>query len=623
MLQQQNKPAATNGFFTFSRHSLILLSIILLAILLADWLCYHSLLPIMLENADTQIRNNLQRKINIFERNLDKYRYLPLTLAIDSDLQHYLTDPHTMPYPQVSQKLRDISQAIGAGQVFLASTSGIIVASEQSGGPDALRGHDISFRPYFRQAVSGKVMAFYAVGTTENMPGYYLSTRVTARGKNIGVLALKINMDQLFIADAPASEPLTLSEASGIIIASNMPGWKYHTLGVAEAEDLQTVATTRQFGGYKISPLPGVSTDKHPSGFSMFTINGQRYLASHAALPGTSMYLTGMQPVQPVYRDIWLRIALLDSVLTSIIFFSYFVSQRIKLVRRIAENNNAIKNAYNQLEVLVAERSRELQTKNLELENEIAERLGFEERERNLQKELIRTEKLAVIGQLSAGLAHEINQPLAAIRAYSENTLIFLQRGKTQLVSENLVRIAALVDRIGVLTGQLRSFARPSDETISQVRLSHCIDNVMMLLKHRLEKKRITLHKDFPTDEIYAQCNALRLEQVLVNLLANAIDVLDNRQQPAISLRLFRYHSEAIIEVSDNGPGLSATIIDHIFEPFFTTKTTTGLGLGLAISADIIKSFQGNLSADNLASGGARFTIRLQLSPQQQENLIG
>jgi len=623
MLQQPNKRSAANGFFNFSRNSLILLLTMSLAILLADWLSYHYLLPVMLENTSAQIRNNLQRKINIFERNLDKYRYLPLTLAFDSELQNYLIAPQTIPYQQVSQKLRDISLAIGADQVFLASTSGIIVASEQSSGPNALRGHDISFRPYFREAISGKVMTFYAVGTTENMPGYYLSTRMTVRGKNIGVLALKINMDQLFIADAPASEPLTLSEASGIIITSNIPGWKYHTLGVAEAKDLQTVTNTRQFGGYRISPLPGVSLDNHLPGFSILTINGQRFLASRAALPGTSMYLTGMQPVQPVYRDIWLRIALLDSILTSMIFFGYLVSQRIKLVRKIAENNNAIKNAYNHLEILVAERNRELQTKNLELENEIAERLGFEERERNLQKELIRTEKLAVIGQLSAGLAHEINQPLAAIRAYSENTLIFLQRGNTQAVGDNLVRIAALIDRIGVLTGQLRSFARPSDETISQVGLSHCIDNVMMLLRHRLEKKQIVTHKDFPPDEIYAQCNGLRLEQVLVNLLANAIDVLDSNQHPAISLRLFRYHSEAIIEVSDNGPGLSAEVIDHIFEPFFTTKTTTGLGLGLAISADIIKSFHGNLSADNLASGGARFTIRLQLSPQQQENLIG
>mgnify|MGYP004709236749 FL=1 len=119
----------------------------------------------------------------------------------------------------------------------------------------------------------------------------------------------------------------------------------------------------------------------------------------------------------------------------------------MKLVRKIAENNNAIRDAYSQLEVLVAERSRELRTKNLELEKEITERLGFEERERNLQKELIRTEKLAVIGQLSAGLAHEINQPLAAIRAYSENTLIFLQRGNLKATGENLTRITGLVDR--------------------------------------------------------------------------------------------------------------------------------------------------------------------------------
>jgi len=335
------------------------------------------------------------------------------------------------------------------------------------------------------------------------------------------------------------------------------------------------------------------------------------------------MYLTGMTSTAPVFRNVWLRMALLNSILTSIIFFGYLVSQRMKLVRKIAENNDAIRHAYSQLEVLVAERSRELQNKNIELEKEISERLGFEERERNLQKELIRTEKLAVIGQLSAGLAHEINQPLAAIRAYSENTIIFLQRGNLQATQDNLLRITALVERIGSLTGQLRSFARPSDESISQVRLSRCIDNVLMLLKHRLEKKHIAIHKDLQSTGIYAECNGLRLEQVLINLLANAIDVLDNRDSPAISVRLFRFFSEAIIEVTDNGPGLSEDILEHIFEPFFTTKTTTGLGLGLAISADIIKSFHGSLSADNLSQGGARFTIRLQLSPEQQEDLIG
>ena len=623
MFQKENRIPPASGFFNFSRHSLLLAASIILAVLLTDWLSYLCLLPRALAKTEAQIQRSLKSKINTFERNLDKYRYLPLTLAMDSDLQNYLLTPQRVPYTVISQKLRNISQVIGAGQVFLASQAGIIIASEQSCGPNALRGHDISFRPYFRQAVSDRVMAFYAVGTTENMPGYYLSTRMTAGGKDIGVLALKINMDHLFVADAPLSEPLALSDASGIIIASNIPGWKYHTLGIAEAEDLQTAVNTRQFGGYKITPLPEVRADRHPAGFTLMTIAGQHYLAARAPIPGTSMYLTGMLPATPVYRDIWLRIALIDSILSSIIFFGYFVSQRMKLVRKIAENNNAIRDAYSQLEVLVAERSRELRTKNLELEKEITERLGFEERERNLQKELIRTEKLAVIGQLSAGLAHEINQPLAAIRAYSENTLIFLQRGNLKATGENLTRISALVDRIGVLTGQLRSFARPSDESISQVRLSHCIDNVMMLLKHRLEKKHITLHKVFPCDEIYAQCNGLRLEQVLVNLLANAIDVLDNRPSPEISVRLFRFFSEAIIEVSDNGPGLAAGIIEHIFEPFFTTKKTTGLGLGLAISADIIRSFHGSLSADNLASGGARFTIRLQLSPAQQENLIG
>ena len=623
MIQEENNIPPQHSFFTFSRQSLLLAAGLILLILVINLLSYHWLVSRLLSQTQSDIQYSLQSKINTFERNLDKYRYLPLTLAMDSDLQHYLQTPQNYPYADISQKLKNISHVIGADQAFLASQAGIIVASEQTSGPNALRGHDISFRPYFSQAIAGQVMAFYAVGTTEHMPGYYLSTRVSVAGKNIGLLALKINMDHLFIPDAPASEPLALCDAAGVIISSNIAGWKYHTFAETGADDLRAVENTRQFGGYKITPLPDIRISTRGENFRLMSVGDKTYLTARADIAGTSMYLTGMASTAPVFRIAWLRIALLDSILTSVIFFGYLVSQRMKLVRKIAENNDAIKHAYSQLEVLVAERSRELQNKNIELEREISERLGFEERERNLQKELIRTEKLAVIGQLSAGLAHEINQPLAAIRAYSENTIIFLQRGNLSATQDNLLRITALVERIGSLTGQLRSFARPSDESISQVRLSHCIDNVLMLLKHRLEKKHISIHKDFQSTEIYAECNGPRLEQVLINLLANAIDVLDNRGSPAISVRLFRFFSEAIIEVTDNGPGLSEDILDHIFEPFFTTKTTTGLGLGLAISADIIKSFHGSLSADNLSQGGARFTIRLQLSPEQQENLIG
>lgn len=618
MVQEDKILSTEKRFFSFSLKGLLCAALIALLVLIIDFLSYRALVPQLMGQAETHLQAGLERRVNTFERNLDKYRYLPLTLAMDSDLQRFIRHPVAENYPDIHRKLCLISQAIGAEQVFLASSSGMIVASGQPSGADYLRGHDISFRPYFRQAVNGQVMAFYAVGTSENLPGYYLSAGIDG-----GALVLKIDLEHLFVPDAPQSEPLALADASGIILSSNIKGWDYHTFTAVEAGDLREVASTRQFGGIEITPLANVQVNNASPRRRLIRIDGQQYLAARASIPGTTMHLVTMQSTTPVYRDLWLRIALLDSVLTSVIFFGYFVSQRLKLVRRIAENHRAVKDAYARLEILVAERSRELQQKNIELENEITERLGFEERERHLQKELIRTEKLAVIGQLSAGLAHEINQPLAAIRAYSENTIIFLQRGNLDATRDNLGRIAALVDRIGVLTGQLRSFARPSDESISSVRLSHCIDNVLVLLKHRLEKKHISIDKDFQDDDIYADCNGLRLEQVLVNLLANAIDVLENRESPHISVRLFRFFSEAIIEVSDNGPGLSEAIIDHIFEPFFTTKTTTGLGLGLAISADIIKSFNGSLSADNLSNGGARFTLRLQLSSQQQEDLIG
>lgn len=276
--------------------------------------------------------------------------------------------------------------------------------------------------------------------------------------------------------------------------------------------------------------------------------------------------------------------------------------------------------AYDNLERLVEERSSDLKLKNIALEKEVHERVQSEQRMKALQKELIRNEKLAVIGQLSAGLAHEINQPLAALSTYSANAIRFLEKADYESVNFNLNRMVQLVERIGLLTSELRSFSRPSDGSGQKVSVTKAIENSVLLLTHQLEKHRIKFIRDEPAEPLFCFCNQLRLEQVIVNLISNAIDALEHHVSPQICARWFADAQSVYIQIQDNGPGLSAAVLERLFEPFFTTKTTKGLGLGLAISADIIKNYHGLLQAGNHESGGAVFTITLRknATPEQE-----
>ncbi|MBV8047412.1 MAG: sensor histidine kinase, partial [Paludibacterium sp.] len=215
-----------------------------------------------------------------------------------------------------------------------------------------------------------------------------------------------------------------------------------------------------------------------------------------------------------------------------------------------------------------------------------------------------------VIGQMAAGVAHEINQPLAALGTLSDNAREFLQRGDSQTAQFNLERISQLVLRLGAITGQLRSFAKRAGTEMGAVDLAATVEHALTLLEPRLRKSPIVLTRQPPDDPLPVHGNALRLEQVLINLIGNAIDACQERPDGRIDIGWRREDDRVRLTVADNGPGLTTTAEAHLFEPFFTSKPQ-GLGLGLAISASIVRDFGGSLTAGNRPEGGAMFTLDL------------
>jgi two-component system, NtrC family, C4-dicarboxylate transport sensor histidine kinase DctB len=243
-----------------------------------------------------------------------------------------------------------------------------------------------------------------------------------------------------------------------------------------------------------------------------------------------------------------------------------------------------------------------LQRANDELERKVTERTS----------ELVQAGKMAVLGQMSAGITHELNQPLAAMRTLSDNAQLLLARNRTADVKSNLVLISQLTERMGKITGQLKAFARKSPLRLEPVSVARATANALALVAQRLRAEHVDVLQDLPEHEVMVMAEGNRLEQVLVNLIVNALDAMQDATPRKIVLSVGERGGRVEIAVADTGSGISPAVRDKLFEPFITSKEPgAGLGLGLAISAGIVRDFGGTLRAANRPDGGAEFTIEL------------
>lgn len=273
-----------------------------------------------------------------------------------------------------------------------------------------------------------------------------------------------------------------------------------------------------------------------------------------------------------------------------------------------------------ELEGLVSERTANLREANRHLEREVRERTQAEDDLRRTQGELVQAGKLAALGQMSAALSHEFNQPLAAIRTYSDNAVAFLDRGRAEQAGENLARISRLTERMARLSKHLTSFARKPRDTTEPVALDAVIAETRALLHARIERAGARIDDRLPPG-IAIMGGQTRLQHVFMNLIGNALDATGDRPDPLVILRAEEGDGGTVrVIVEDNGPGIDAGMIADIFDPFFSTKEPgKGLGLGLSISFNIVRDFGGHLEVENRGGGGARFVVTLRRAGAMRE----
>jgi two-component system C4-dicarboxylate transport sensor histidine kinase DctB len=272
------------------------------------------------------------------------------------------------------------------------------------------------------------------------------------------------------------------------------------------------------------------------------------------------------------------------------------------------------------LEHRVTERTAELSSANARLTEEVAERERAEEEARRARDDLIQAAKLAALGQMAAGIVHEVNQPISAIRSYAENASLLLERGRIDLVRANLGEITGLTERMAKITRQLKTFARKSSGILTPVSPRAVVEHALGLLGAQTNDLGAEIVFELPEKAPLVMADEARLEQVLVNLLRNALDAVSARNHRLITISLGDDEEHVLLSVRDTGPGIAGEDLPSLFDPFFTTKEVgEGLGLGLSISYGIVQGFGGRIWAANHPDGGAVFTVALRRAPEAEK----
>lgn len=541
---------------------------------------------------------------------LQKFRLVPLALANDPEAARVLAtrDPATI--ARFDRRLEQLSDNIRAAAIYLIDADGQTLAASNWNRSLSFVGANYAFRAYFREALAKGAFEQFALGTVSRVPGLYIARRVSVDGRR-GVVVLKVEFDQLETEWAQSGSPAFVTNADGVVLITSIPAWRFRTEHPISPREQAMMRRNLDFGDAPLSVLPIASTDR--SGVVTVTGSGDeadgRYVetVSRTSTPGWTLHV--LTPVGTSVDDARDTARLIAAILAALATLGIVTLLR-RRARRRAEARRQ-ENARAALEAEVEARTRDLRVANSQLMQEMADRRISEAKLQSARDQLVQANKLASLGQITAGVAHEISQPVAAIRSYADNGRLLVERSRFDDLKANLDRIVSMTDRIGAITGELRGFARQARGTTGPIAIGEAVDGALLLLRDRLERHGIAVLKegDF-TQTVIAE--RVRLEQVLVNLIANAVEAIDQGGGSRIVIRVASVAAGVVVDIADDGPGLTDKLAAELFRPFTTTKEQ-GLGLGLIISRDIARDLGGDLVlvTDQGERNGATFRLTL------------
>lgn len=483
---------------------------------------------------------------------LDKVSLLPIALAGDLQVREFLEgDPSQT--GDLDIRLANLAKQSGSAAIYVMDKSGLTRAASNWNQPTSFIGSNYSFRQYFRDALTQGTSTEFALGTVSRKPGLYIARRIGSAADPLGVVAVKIEFDKLEESWRKATDGVYVTDASGVALLATNPIWRFRLTEEGQSRPRNVEQDKKRFGLAKLEPLLIGSARgseereivEAPLLDTLQPISSEGWDLHLLVDPGRS--------AAAAIASGRLAVALALATTVALAFAMFFVRRRRESLQ----------------EEMVAQRTR------------------------TLRDQLSQANRLATLGQISAGVGHEIGQPVAAMRVFAENGVKLIGCGRVDDASANFREIVGLADRLGLITGELRRFSQRQPGPRRLVQIGEIVDGALLLLRDRIMSMNVTLR--VPAAEmldIAVVAEHVRLEQVLVNLLQNALDAVDKNGEIVIEVSLI--DDKVGLRVLDSGAGIGAEDSAQLFHPFATTKPD-GLGLGLVISRDIMRDHGGDL----------------------------
>ncbi|MBU6958637.1 sensor histidine kinase [Pseudomonas sp. CVAP len=528
---------------------------------------------------------------------LHRYEVLPQILGDLPALRAVLAAPFE---PQATDNanrlLKDIRAQTGAEVMYLMDTHGKTLAASNWDKHDSFVGRNFAFRPYFSEAMQGRLGRFFGLGTTSAKRGYFFAGAVRDGEQIIGVLVVKVDLDHTESLWGKTPEQLLLTDHNGVVIITSRPEWRFRATRPLTDEERHAISA--------VQPYP--TRDPQP-----LNLNPDAWLIQTQQIEETGWSVSILAPRTLIDRPVRTVVAIGGATLLVLMLLLGLMMQRRRhYLQRIAFEAKTRR----ELEARVAERTSDLEGLNRRLKQEVLEREQAQQELVRAQDDLVQAGKLSALGTMSASISHELNQPLAAIRSYAENAEVLLDHQRTDDARGNLKLISELTGRMASIIAHLRAFARRDRHAPESVALQPALDDALALLAKRRRAMEVELIRDLPAATLWVEAGETRLRQVLGNLLANALDALTEKGPPRKLWLSAESTADGVnLYIRDNGPGFCMEALGRAGEPFYTTKTRTqGLGLGLAICDTLMRAFGGELSFANHKEGGALITLRLR-----------
>ncbi|MCG7492667.1 ATP-binding protein [Thalassobius sp. Cn5-15] len=527
-------------------------------------------------------RNRAELRLALYSGNLlselRRNAIVPQLLSRDPALIGAL---NSSDYSNSSQRLISFVEEIGAASLMLLDSDGRAVAAT-----DRNRlGSQHRMSPYFVNAARASETLFTVLENETGGYSFVYSRRIEDLGQLLGVIMVEVDLHKFERAWAGISDAVLVTDSTGAIILATEPRWRGKTEGEALVKAPAQSAIQRALQA--TADWTALPADAY--------VQGQAVMRMESRIPFRGWHIASFTTYESVRDKVNGVLALEIMGFAMLLALAFYALSR-KTAGRM---------------VLFQRESAELRQLNTQLQREIAERERVQQTLAVAEQTLAQSSKLAALGEMSAAVSHELNQPLAAMRTYLAGARLLLNRNRPDEALSSFQRIDDLIDRMGQITRQLKSYARKGGDHFTPVNMGDALASALSMMEPQLKNRKVQISRVIPDEPVHVMGDRVRVEQVMVNLLRNALDATQSVDEPQVDLILAAGET-VTLTVRDNGQGIED--LDALFEPFYTTKRPgDGVGLGLAISSGIVNDLGGRLLARNAEGGGAVFEMQLPI----------